>query len=52
WIEYDGGSYLYIEGSSSWSNDSRRAIAAIVRTRAENSNLRRLLTGEEAKIGR
>ena len=48
WIRCSDRELLFIEGSSSWPEASRSAIAAVFRTRAENYRLRRLLEQEEA----
>ena len=47
WIACSERELLYFEGCSRWTTDARDAVAAIVRTRADNHRLRRLLEQEE-----
>jgi DNA-binding NtrC family response regulator len=48
WISCSEREVLYFEGLSAWSAETRQAVAAIFRLRAENHRLRRLLEQEEA----
>jgi len=47
WIACSDRELLYIDGLSSWSAESRDAIAALFQTKAENHRLRRLLEHDE-----
>jgi DNA-binding NtrC family response regulator len=47
WISCGERELLYIDGLARWQPESRDAIAAIFRTRAENVRLRRLIEQEE-----
>lgn len=47
WIPCSDRELLYIEGSESWSAESREAVAAQFRTRAELHRLRRVVEQEE-----
>ncbi|MCU1349644.1 MAG: Response regulator of zinc sigma-54-dependent two-component system [Acidobacteria bacterium] len=48
WLPLGEHELLFVEGSSRWSLESREAVAAIVRTKAENHRLRRLVEQEES----
>jgi DNA-binding NtrC family response regulator len=48
WIACGDRELLYFEGVRGWSIDSRKAIAAAFRTRAEHFRLRRLIEHEDA----
>jgi DNA-binding NtrC family response regulator len=48
WITCGDRELLYFEGVRGWSLDSRKAIAAAFRTRAEHFRLRRLIEHEDA----
>jgi DNA-binding NtrC family response regulator len=52
WIVCGERELLYFEGLRSWASESRKAIAAIFRTRAEHARLRRLIEQEETMIRR
>jgi DNA-binding NtrC family response regulator len=47
WIGLSDRELLFVDGSARWPVESRDAIAAIVRTKAENHRLRRLVEQEE-----
>jgi len=49
WMTLSAHELLFVEGSGRWTAESREAIAAIVRTKAENQRLRRIVDqGESA----
>jgi DNA-binding NtrC family response regulator len=52
WIACSDRELLYIEGLAAWPEESREAIAAIVRTRAELQRLRRVVEQEESAAPR
>ena len=47
WIACSDREWLGIAGSAKWAADTRQTLAAIVRTRAENHRLKRLLEQDE-----
>src|SRR5205823_12991443 len=47
WIVFSDSERLFIERSHAWSAESREAIAAVFRTRAELHRLRRIVEQEE-----
>jgi DNA-binding NtrC family response regulator len=52
WLACGERELLFIDGVSRWPAESREAIAALFRTRAENQRLRRILEQDEAEPSR
>jgi DNA-binding NtrC family response regulator len=48
WIVVDDDSVLFFAGSSSWTTQTREALAALFRVRAENHRMHRVIDQEEA----